>query len=26
MADKVVAAALEGELWAIQEIGRALDE
>ena len=26
MADKVVAAALDGESWAIQELARALDE
>ena len=26
MADKVVAAALDGEPWAIQEIARAIDE
>jgi hypothetical protein len=26
MADTVVAAALDGDAWAIQEIGRAIDE
>jgi len=26
MADTVVAAALDGEFWAIQEIARAIDE